>query len=630
MKNILTAFLVFLAAVGCTRNLYDVKPSDVDEDKPLVKTSFTRGVNLASCFDVSDGKNASDIWMGYINDETFQHLVELGADVVRVPMTLGRFVETSSADYKLQDQFWEKLDVLLDLGDKYGITVIIDNHQSGYVAAYIEDHAEGFMKSVWRQIAEHCKNRSDKVVYELQNEPDGTWWKDHWHELQGQLIDEIRKIDKTHSIIVAANPERSIAELPEYEDDNLIYTFHCYAPMVFTHQGASWTSLKSIGGKVPFPFNDTFNGEAAAALVTSDKYKQDLLDYSYLGTEMAVQQVMDNVIAEARRRNVRLFMGEFGAIARFDGVADGAAPEDRCLWHECVRKYAEANGVSWTVWKYSGDFGMFNVPSSAKFNRDLNLDLVKALGFQIPPAYDDGGDEDESDYTRMVLYDDAFGPGLKTLDPTKLTYLTIPCTDDPAVGKNCIKWNVTGKWSAVYFVFESSKEDLTRFNLHKTSLRFRFKAEMNNAKSIAWSIWCMNSKDSFTEESEKHWWTMTYPVTNADVKSDGEWCEVKIPLSDFEYRNSDDAPYIPSKGHFTWTKIHQFRFSPNGLEGSIGATFYLDDVMLVGPLDPDWTPGTPGTDPGEDKPGSGTDDPGQGGSASGSIENLTELPEIVL
>ena len=155
--------LALLAFAGCTRNFYGVKPSAPGSEDELVKTGFTRGVNLSSCFDVSEGSDADNIWMGYINDDTFQHLTELGIDVVRVPMTFGRFVEPSSGTaYKLQDKFLSRLDELLDLGEKWGITVIVDNHQWGYVAKYPDDHAEGFMKAVWRQVAEHCKGRSGR------------------------------------------------------------------------------------------------------------------------------------------------------------------------------------------------------------------------------------------------------------------------------------------------------------------------------------------------------------------------------------------------------------------------------------------------------------------------------------
>ena len=63
--------LALLAFAGCTRNFYGVKPSAPGSGDELVKTGFTRGVNLSSCFDVSEGSDADNIWMGYINDDTF-------------------------------------------------------------------------------------------------------------------------------------------------------------------------------------------------------------------------------------------------------------------------------------------------------------------------------------------------------------------------------------------------------------------------------------------------------------------------------------------------------------------------------------------------------------------------------
>lgn len=634
IQKIILPLLALIALIGCTRNLYGVKPSAPGSEEQIVKTVFTRGVNLATCFDVSEGDDADNIWMGYINDDTFQHLTELGIDVVRVPMTFGRFVEPSSGTaYKLQDKFLSRLDEILDLGEKWGITVIVDNHQWGYVKQYPDDHAEGFMTAVWRQVAEHCKNRSGKVVYELQNEPDGDWWKDHWHELQGKLIEEIRKIDDKHAIIVCANPYHSLSELPEYEDDNLIYTFHFYSPMVFTHQGGTsnnWTHLYAIGGQVPFPWNDKFDGYKLASQITNEGYKEALQNYSYLGTENAIYQDMDRSIAEARRRGVPLFMGEFGAIGAFENNR-GSSNADRCYWYECVRKYAELNGVSWTMWNYSREFGLFNTDGSIKFDRDLNLDLVNALGFTVPPSYRDDPNEDESSYAKVVLYDDDWGESVTPFGADgKATHLTIPCFDSPAVGSNCIKWDVTDKWEYLTFQFKSKCEDLTKFNLRKTSIRFRFKADLRTAKSVDWEIWCVNNKDSFSDPAEQHDWVMRYGVTAANAKPDGEWHEVKIPLKDFEYRNCECGnPYIPSEGHFTWAKMKNIHFGTMFSDASAGAVFYLDEVVIMGPLDPNWKPGGEDPDP-DPKPDPDPDPepeptPGQN---SGMINDLNILPSV--
>lgn len=54
IQKIILPFLALIALIGCTRNLYGVKPSAPGSEEQMVKTVFTRGVNLASCFDVSE------------------------------------------------------------------------------------------------------------------------------------------------------------------------------------------------------------------------------------------------------------------------------------------------------------------------------------------------------------------------------------------------------------------------------------------------------------------------------------------------------------------------------------------------------------------------------------------------
>ena len=622
--------ILMLLVVACAKNKYSVKPDNsYTEGGPLEKTAFTRGVNLTGCFDVAEGADADNIWKGHINEETFGNLKSLGVDVVRVPMCLGRFVEPGSPDYKLQSKFLTELDNLLNLGEEYGITVIIDNHQWNYTSIYSADKAEGFMKSVWRQIATHCKDRSSRVVYELQNEPDGDWWREHWHELQGELIKEIREIDKSHSIIVCANPYHSIAELPEYEDDNLIYTIHCYTPMVFTHQGGTpgdWTHLYAIGGQVPFPYKEGFDGESLAGKISYSNYQTMLLNYSYVGSEYYVQQALAGNIAEARRRNARLFLGEFGVIGAL-GNNRGAANEDRCRWLECVRKCAEQNGVSWTLWCYAKEFGLFNTDAvNIKFNRDLNLDMVKALGFTIPPAYIEDN-VDESKYHKQVLYADDWS---EDVVPFTKDNITAPCYEAPAVGQNCIRWDVAGAWSYCTFRFESLCEDLTKFDIDKTSIRFRFKADMKSAGAMNWGIWVVNNAAAFDVAEKKHNWTMRYSVNSANAAPDGQWHEVKIRLRDFDPGNSEDAPHGPSAGHFDWAKVKEIQFSTFYSDASKGATFYLDEVMIMGPLNEDWTGSTDPSDPsGPDTPSNPSDpsEPLQPDMSSG-VEDLTYSDEI--
>ena len=73
--------ILMLLVAACTKNKYDIKPDfSYNEGGPLETTAFTRGVNLAGCYDVAEGDDAYNIWKGHINTETFNNLKSLGID----------------------------------------------------------------------------------------------------------------------------------------------------------------------------------------------------------------------------------------------------------------------------------------------------------------------------------------------------------------------------------------------------------------------------------------------------------------------------------------------------------------------------------------------------------------------
>ena len=45
--------------------------------------------------------------------------------------------------------------------------------------------------------------------------------------------------------------------LEPYNDGRVIYTFHYYAPIMFTHQGAYWDTLLGYLSGYPFPYDSS-------------------------------------------------------------------------------------------------------------------------------------------------------------------------------------------------------------------------------------------------------------------------------------------------------------------------------------------------------------------------------------
>jgi endoglucanase len=220
------------------------------------------------------------------------------------------------------------------------------------------------------------KNESDLIMYQICNEPHDVSDK-VWGRIQQNIINVIRKNDSTHTIIVSPSGWSSynrLKQLPIYEDDNLIYDFHFYQPMVFTHQQAKFinpptTSLMDV----PFPHDP-----ARMPLFPDDLkgtwFENSFKEYDKIGTVAYLKEQIDIAIEFRSSRNVRIFCGELGV------HIPGAPPADRILWYETVCSYLKENNIPFAIWDYKFGFGLFNYPSN-NFPDDLNLPLLEAIGF---------------------------------------------------------------------------------------------------------------------------------------------------------------------------------------------------------------------------------------------------------
>jgi hypothetical protein len=65
-----------------------------------------------------------------------------------------------------------------------------------------------------------------------------------------------------------------------------------------------------------------------------------------------IESEMKQAAAWAQRRGVPLICNEFGVYREYSD------PQDRDAWIHDVRTALERNGIGWTMWDYSGSFGV--------------------------------------------------------------------------------------------------------------------------------------------------------------------------------------------------------------------------------------------------------------------------------
>ncbi len=136
-------------------------------------------------------------------------------------------------------------------------------------------------------------------------------------------------------------------------DPNVIYSFHFYEPHIFTHQGATWSAYYwhwLRGVKYP---SSPENAARAAALVPDENDRLQVIRYGQDHWDaQRIEAEMKQAAEWARRHWVPVVCDEFGVYREF------ADPSDRAAWLHDVRTALEHEGIGWTMWDYSGSFGV--------------------------------------------------------------------------------------------------------------------------------------------------------------------------------------------------------------------------------------------------------------------------------
>jgi len=351
------------------RALYTVGSYEVQLNT-FADSRFKKGVNLTGWF---QGNGPKQIQFTKFTKNDLKNIKSLGCNVIRLPINL-HFMTNGAPNYILDNLFLSYLDQVVDWAEDLGINLILDNHSfdpSVSTSLKIKD----VLIPVWTQLADHYKDRSNFIYYEILNEPHGIS-DSLWNNIQGQVIDAIREVDKKHTIIVGPanwNSFHNLQYMPVYKDTNLIYTFHFYDPFLFTHQGATWVNPSMSPVKnVPFPYDVSRMPRCPEKLFNT--WVEDLFNnYKNDGTVQHIQDMLDIAIDFQKERNVPIYCGELGAYMK------NSSNDDRVYWYRVVRDYLEQNGIPWTMWDYYGGFGLFKNGSN-----DLNIPLLKALGFKNP------------------------------------------------------------------------------------------------------------------------------------------------------------------------------------------------------------------------------------------------------
>jgi endoglucanase len=285
---------------------------------------------------------------------------------------------TMNQPQKLPAEYLGYLDAAVKMILDHGLVVVIDMHpESDFKQRLAKD--DSFVEQFadfWRAVAQHyAVSDPDRVLFEILNEPEVSD-RYRWVGVQTRLAAAIREGAPRHTIIAAGGRWSDNDDLLFQEplrDPNVIYNFHFYEPHIFTHQGATWGEYYWHWVKGLHYPSTAENAEQAAALVPNEVDRLKVMRYGHEHWDAGrMESEMKQAAAWAQRRGVPLVCNEFGVYHKAD-------PQDRAAWIHDVRVALEHNNIGWTMWDYSGSFGVV-VKKDGKTAVDESL--LGALGLR--------------------------------------------------------------------------------------------------------------------------------------------------------------------------------------------------------------------------------------------------------
>lgn len=293
--------------------------------------NLKRGINMGNML---DAPNEGD-W-GARLDPAYVEIVKGHFQTVRIPV---RWSNNASLDSRaeIEPWFFKRVDRVVDDFLSQGFYVILDLHhynqlyggQLNYKEKEVSpDVVERRFYNMWKQIAKRYQDRSDRLIFEPLNEPQGSITALKWEKMFAKVLKIIRKTNPDRTVMMGPVSWNSVTALPSLRlprtERNVIVTVHTYEPFEFTHQGMSWTPWKETG-------------------VTCCNFLQ----------KRKITQSLDKAVEWSERKGYPIYLGEFGSHSAGDMAS-------RAEYTQFVRQELEKRDINWAFWEFASTFGMYD------------------------------------------------------------------------------------------------------------------------------------------------------------------------------------------------------------------------------------------------------------------------------
>jgi endoglucanase len=348
------------------------------QTKTALLQHFKKGINLGGWI------SQYQMWPNinfdtFITEKDIALISSWGMDHVRLPVDC-EIIEEDAAPFKMKEGGLRHIDDCLKWCKAHNLALIIDLHRApGYSFENTVKDADQSKNqlwtnvslqeryiNIWKSMAVRYRDTKSNLIFELLNEVTGVD-PSAWNSLAGKTVEAIHKIDPQRIIMIGGTQYNSVYALKDISvinDPNIVYTFHFYEPLVFTHQKAPWVNAsvdysKTLEYPGIFPDLDLFLKSHPEYESIMGRYRGRKLDGETM--RMDLQPAVDFM----KKTGKELYCGEFG-------IFNKTSLESRKAWFTDLIKFLNESNIGHAVWSYKDDgFGFVNSVTSAPVNADL-------------------------------------------------------------------------------------------------------------------------------------------------------------------------------------------------------------------------------------------------------------------
>lgn len=308
------------------------------------------------CFSNFFWEQSQEYYQSHHSERDYEKLKNMNMNVIRFYMNASMFQAPLDPESYPEENF-QWLDQNIEWARKHGIYLILDMHSppggyqsnAGGLELWENRDKQLRLLALWRHIAERYSEETIIAGYDILNEPVVSRSRAQWENLAEEIVQEIRSVDQNHLLIVANT--MMVADRPwTFErrrnfflvnDENVLYTFHFYHPIEYTHQNTSWTGFPEAGN---YPDESKINLALMNPILRFViKREREYLEYE-------VERLTDF----GRRHNVPQYVGEFGAYKDCYNGRGGLQ------WLDDTLSLFHEYGLHYTLHSYhEPDFGIY-------------------------------------------------------------------------------------------------------------------------------------------------------------------------------------------------------------------------------------------------------------------------------